>query len=41
MHHKEKSDYLIREGETGDQVFIVLDGIFEVTKKTDQGEFVV
>ena len=41
VHHKESNDYLIKEGDTGDQVFIVLDGIFEVTKKTDQGEFVV
>ncbi len=41
VHHKEPSDYLIKEGETGDQVFIVLDGIFEVTKMTPQGEFVV
>ena len=41
VHHIEPSDYLIKEGDTGDQVFIVLDGIMEITKQTDQGEFVV
>ena len=34
-------DYLVKEGDTGDQIFIVLDGIIELTRTTDKGEFVI
>ena len=41
VHHAEPSDYLVKEGDTGDQIFIVLDGIIELTRTTDKGEFVI
>lgn len=41
VHHVEPSDYLIKEGETGKQIFIVLDGILEITKENEGGEFTI
>ena len=36
VHHVEPSDYLVKEGETGDQIFIVLDGIIRNHKENER-----